>query len=308
MNKKILFMGRVAVGKSSIKLVIFEGHDPNMLLKQSLSPTRGIESNVYSWMDLEIGIFDISGQELNSLLEKEVIDISIFEDANIIIYILDYYNWENNFQNCIDDIRVISNIIQKYSLNTQLVLFFHKIDIFNKIERVPINKIKKKIINSLSLKLSPKIYFTSIEPDFMYFTYSAFFEILGTFSQEIADLKTILDTILKKYSKILCIITNLKNGSIIVQSMTDDFNTKIISDIYNNLSKKYLSSLEFNSIGVQLQNVESQIFISNIIKDDEEIYNLIIKNIITFSETLESKKLIKLMTTIREKVNKSYLK
>ena len=142
----------------------------------------------------------------------------------------------------------------------------------------------------------------------MYFTYSAFFEILGTFSQEIADLKTILDTILKKYSKILCIITNLKNGSIIVQSMTDDFNTKIISDIYNNLSKKYLSSLEFNSIGVQLQNVESQIFISNIIKDDEEIYNLIIKNIITFSETLESKKLIKLMTTIREKVNKSYLK
>lgn len=301
-------MGRVAVGKTSIKLVIFEGHNPKELLKNPLSPTRGIETSVYPWIDLEIGLFDVSGQELAILLEKEIIDISPFEDADVIIYVLDHYNWEKNFQNCIEDIKVIYNKIVENSLNSQLILFFHKIDIFDNIDKIPISKIKKHIKNSLKIDISLDIYFTSIVPEYNYNIYNAFFEILGSFSEEIFNLKNILDDILKKFSKCLCIITELKTGSIFAQSMTADFNSGLISDIYYKLSKNYLSTLKVNSIGVQLQSIESELLISNIIKDKEEIYNPIIRNIITFSETLDTNDLSELMKKIRDKINKYYMK
>ncbi len=71
MVKKILFIGRAGVGKTSIMQVIFEGKDPKNLILFPLVPTRGILSSVYKWMDLELGVFDTSGQELLFILENE---------------------------------------------------------------------------------------------------------------------------------------------------------------------------------------------------------------------------------------------
>lgn len=69
--KKILLLGRAGTGKTSIKKIIFEGLDPKDLLYNPLEPTRGIAPTVYSWLDLKLGLFDSSGQELSYLLNNE---------------------------------------------------------------------------------------------------------------------------------------------------------------------------------------------------------------------------------------------
>ena len=62
--KKILLLGRASTGKTTIKKILFEGKDPKDLLYSPLAPTRGITPSIYSWLDLDLGLFDSSGQEL----------------------------------------------------------------------------------------------------------------------------------------------------------------------------------------------------------------------------------------------------
>ena len=58
MSKKILLLGRASVGKSTLKEMILEGKNPDDLLIQSRAPTRGIETSIYSWLDLELSVFE----------------------------------------------------------------------------------------------------------------------------------------------------------------------------------------------------------------------------------------------------------
>lgn len=88
MGKKILLLGRAGVGKSSLKKIIFEGRNPDELLIHSLAPTRGIETSAYSWLDLELSVFDTSGQELKNLLEDESEQLLAFGGVDIVIYVL----------------------------------------------------------------------------------------------------------------------------------------------------------------------------------------------------------------------------
>ncbi|MCK4380178.1 MAG: 50S ribosome-binding GTPase, partial [Candidatus Lokiarchaeota archaeon] len=64
MPEKITLIGRAGVGKTSIIKVMFEGENPKDLINNPLEPTRGIIPKIYSWMDIELSIFDTSGQEL----------------------------------------------------------------------------------------------------------------------------------------------------------------------------------------------------------------------------------------------------
>ena len=236
MAKKILLLGRAAAGKTTIKQVIFEGRDPNKLLKNPLSPTRGIESYPYKWMDLALGLFDTSGQELENLLKEESLQVNVFKSVDVIIYIAEYPRWESNSAEFIDDIQRALKIIHDNAMNTRLILFLNKIDIIGEINLKALIKIKKMLTKILELPDLPDIYFTSISPNFVYSTYKAFSEILGGLSEEISDLKEILDKSVEKNSKILHIIINRTN-SIIVQSMTDDFDVQIIRDIYNKVAR-----------------------------------------------------------------------
>jgi len=252
MSNKIIMIGRASVGKTSIRKVIFEGHNPNDLLNHPISPTRGIESIVYSWMDLELGLFDTSGQELAIILREEETNIETFKSTDVIIYVIDYPNWEEKSQDYIEDIQKISRIIENNSLESQLILFLHKVDKIGLKKKIPYKKIRKKILDSVDLPITPRLYFTSISPDFIYNTYNAFFEILGDLSQGCTDIKNILDKIIKKYSKLICIVLN-HNNSIIIQSITDDFNPEVIRDIYKKIAQKYLTSEKMVSIALQIQ-------------------------------------------------------
>ena len=102
--KKILLLGRAGIGKTSIKQIIFEGKDPKDLLYNPLEPTRGITPSVYSWLDLKLGLFDSSGQELNFLLDDKNEQALAFENTDVIIYIFDFPLWVAKSQEIINEI------------------------------------------------------------------------------------------------------------------------------------------------------------------------------------------------------------
>ncbi len=305
MSKKIILIGRAAVGKTSIRKVIFEGVNPQEVINSPLSPTRGVESSIYSWMDLELGLFDTAGQEIDYILREETQEINYFKNTNAIIYIFDYPEWEREIELFKEHVELIKEIIQKNSLKCRLILFFHKIDL-DKSKKIPEKKIQKQAKKYLSLAEDTEIFFTSISPNYIYRAYNAFFKILGGFTQSNTQLKTILDKNIKKYSNILCLIRNHKS-KIMVQSMTEDFDPEIIRDVYKKLTRDYLTSDTIVSMIVEIEIIDNEPMIQNIIKDEEEVFNPHVKNIILISKILENKKeLIDLIKKLREEFNKSY--
>ena len=133
-TKKILLLGNAGTGKTSIKKIIFEGMDPKDLLYNPLEPTRGMTPNVYSWLDLKLGLFDSSGQELDFLLDNE--DDSehklAFENTDFIVYIFDYPSWISQSREITEQIQKILKIVKKNSLTSKVIIFLHKIDLTGK--------------------------------------------------------------------------------------------------------------------------------------------------------------------------------
>ena len=230
LEKKILILGRAGSGKTSLKKVIFEGYDPKDLLLNPIEPTRGLSPNIYSWLDLNVGFFDSSGQELNELLENKTERRLAFQNANIIIYLFDYSSWNYNKDEIIKEIKKVQSINENDSYNAQIVLFNNKIDLvknYGKIYDLEISNIKTIIKEELNLP----IYFTSIHHQYLFNAYKAFCEILGMVSPESKYLKNLLDTKIKNFSQTLAFITN-SNHSIVAQSISADFDFNLINHIH----------------------------------------------------------------------------
>ena len=298
-ERKILLLGRAGVGKTTIKEIIFEGHDPRDLLINPLSPTRGIKPSVYSWLDLSLGIFDSSGQELNGILNKNKTQSVAFENTDVIIYIFDFMIWASKSKEIIKEIQDIIDIIRIRSYDTKMILFLHKIDQVNPSNRESdINDLKNEIQNKFNLP----IYFTSIYPDFIYSVYNGFYEILSRFSEETFKLKNILDGRLKDYSKIMCFITN-NNNSIIIQSMSKDFYTTLINHVH-----KLIAQINQSFDNLAESKIEHLIISSsngiNIIMINLNLPRYNLKELICTSENLSSDKLILLVDEIKTELNK----
>ena len=147
-----------------------------------LEPTRGISPKGYYWMDLELGVFDTSGQEIPYLLEEEEDQLIAFENANVVIYLFDYSTWTSKSQEIIDEIHTIHKSLKKLKGEIKLALIFHKIDLINQ----KINKnyflMKNGIKNRINLPENVPIYFTSLYPESVYSTFNAFSDLLSNLS------------------------------------------------------------------------------------------------------------------------------
>ena len=231
MGKKLLLLGRAGVGKSTLKEMIFEGKNPDDLLIHSLVPTMGIETAVYSWLDLELSIFDTSGQELRSLLKDESEQLLAFGGVDIVIYTFDYEMWHNDSQEISDEIKEVNKIMRKINKQAQLMLILHKIDLIPKIIRNSIRILIHQIQSIVNLPLKQSIYFTSIDQNYIYSVHNGFSEIISRFSEKNFSLKKSLDNTFTKFSKCICYITDY-NNSVIVQSKSDDFNISLIYESY----------------------------------------------------------------------------
>lgn len=303
-TKKILLLGRAGTGKTSIKKIIFEGINPKDLIYSPLEPTRGISPSVYSWLDLTLGLFDTSGQELDYLLENKNDNdhVLAFEGTDIIIYLFDYPTWISNQQEILRDIKRISDDVKEKSFDINIKLFIHKIDLIKKEDRKnELSKITKLIKNQFNYP----IFYTSIYPNLIYSLYNAFYDILSSFSRETIYLKEVLNDLINDIPKTLIFITN-ENDNIIAQAMSKDFNTTII-----NHSHKLVAQLiqTFEEISLN-DNIEHLIISGsmnlNIIMNYLNLQRFNLKNLICISQTLSTNKLIGIVGQIRMNLTKLY--
>jgi len=307
MPKKILFIGRASVGKTSIKKIIFEGENSKDLIIHPLKPTRGITSSIYSWMDLELVLFDTSGQELPFLLEDEKKQNKAFYKADVIIYVFDYPTWASNSQEIKDEIKEIENLISRNYIEAKFLLFFHKIDLINKKYREKLKLLKNQIQEILNLPEIKKIYFTSIHPLFIYNTYNAFSEIFCGFLGETSDLKHILDNTVKDFPKTMGFITG-KNNSIIVQTEINDFDINLINQLHTKILEINQSTEDKTLISKKINYIDSGSKILSVIIDNLNHFNANFKNLIIFSENFSKENLNLLIEKLEIEFNKYYNK
>ena len=188
MVKKITVIGRASVGKTSITKMIFEGEQPRTLMIYPLSPTRGIVSEIYKWLDLELAIFDTSGQELPYLLNDKEEQLKAFGNANAVIYIFDYPSWTIEAEQIIEEIQNLFKIIININPDIHFYLIFHKVDLINKKYKNNFNLMKIGVKNRISLPDTIELYFTSIYPELYFSTFTAFSLILSNFSMKSKEL------------------------------------------------------------------------------------------------------------------------
>ena len=291
-EKKILILGRAGAGKTTIKKVIFEGKDPKDLLYNPLQPTRGLSPSVYSWLDLNLGFFDSSGQELNNLLDDEIERSLAFENASIIIYVFDYPSWNFQQEEIIEEIKKILEIIKESGNEAQLILFNHKIDLIKKYSEIfdeEIHRIKIHIKKELNLPL----YFTSINHEMIYSTYNAFCEILSMISPESNYLKDLLNKKIKDFSMTMAFITNL-NHSIVAQALSEDFDFSMINHIHKitaQFNQSFLNMVENDNINYFLMSSYKGL---TIIMKHLDLPELNVSKIICVSQALSNEKLLDL--------------
>jgi len=305
MANKITLIGRAGVGKTSILKVLFEGENSKDLMINSPEPTRGIIPKVYSWMDVELSIFDTSGQELSFLLEDENEQMLAFDKAAIVIYILDYPNWMDQSQDIVNEINKVFKILKLKNIENNLVLVFHKIDLIKQKDSVNYQLMKSGIKERLILPKNIPLYLTSISPELNFTTYNAFSEILSSLSQDSKSLKLIVDEKIKYLSNSICFVTN-KENFIIVQSMTQDFDTDLIYKLYI-LVSYYIKSISTNS---DIENVIHSIDSTNrslsLIVGNLENLNPDLKNLVLISDNKNKDDLFKVKEKIKLEIEKYY--
>ncbi|MFX1238835.1 MAG: ADP-ribosylation factor-like protein, partial [Promethearchaeota archaeon] len=301
-QKKILILGRAGTGKSTLKKIIFEGANPKDLLYNPLEPTRGITPSIHTWLDLNLGVFDSSGQELANLLTDEEELSMAFDNSNIIIYVIDFPRWSSCSAEIMEELFKIREIAERKTEKSSLIVFFHKVDLISQeLREAQTNEIELKIHERVNVP----IYFTSIYPNLIYNTYFAFYEMLSNFSEENFALKMILDESLEEKPKIMCFLTN-RNNSIIAQTMSKDFDTHLI-----NYSHKLIAQLNltFEDMAIN-DNIEHLILTSskdlNIVMVSLLFLNSKLKNLIIISETVPSNKLILLIRDIKNQLKQFY--
>jgi len=296
--QKILLLGRAGTGKTTVKKIIFEGFDPKELVVNPLDPTRGLSPSVYSWLDLKIGLFDSSGQELEALLNNKDEHDLAFYNTDVIIYIFDYTTWIRNPSEIVSEIQKIQKIIDGDSYSARIIIFIHKIDLINNENR---KNILSEITNALKDKFSFSIFYTSIHPEFIFSTYNAFYEILASYSKETFQLKKILDDFANESAKSMFFITNL-NNSIIAQSTSNNFNFSNINHAHK-LIAQITQSFEDMSSNSKIEHliISGQNDL-NIILNNLNLRQFEIKNLICISETQSANKLILMVGQIRLKI------
>lgn len=305
MTKKILLIGRASTGKTSIKNAIFEGANPSNLMIKPLEPTRGILTYTYKWMDLQVSLFDSSGQEINDLFNNQEQQNRAFNQADAVIYIFDYSLWISRPQEIVEEIHKVYHLIQKSYEKTKLILIFHKIDLIKIKLRGGFRHLREYIKKLINLPVDIPLYFTSIYPKIIYNTFNAFFEILSSFSEESINIKRIINNHVKFLTKSICFVTNQSN-QIIIQTMTNDFNIADINPIHqifidlDNNSKE----LEENYGKPLLLGVGKEIYIF-LISDLELVKNQI-NALIFVSELKNKEKVQELVNKIRKDLKNFY--
>lgn len=284
MIKKVLLVGRPAMGKTTIEKVIFRNEDPNDLMLFPLESTIDIKYSTYRLLDLKISLVDTAGQSLPIYLNNEEKQMELFGDTSALIYVFDYIIWLLKPQEIIDDIKAIYHINEDSKYGAKIFLFFHKIDLIYQVNAKKLNILKNKITDQLALPIELNIYFTSLHPHLIHRTYNAFFDIISNFSAETSNLKDIVHGIISGLTKAICFITN-QEDHIINQVRTEDFEINFIHLFHEKVLFLSQSPVESTTKLIELNSKFYYAVIDDVSKFSSEY-----KKIIIISETQNMKK------------------
>lgn len=216
-KKKIVLLGRPAVGKTTIEKVFFEGVDPASIIGGSLPPTVGMATTAVTWLDLTVAIFDHPGQYMSRVLEDQSRFAFLIDQAFAVVYILDCTRWNEDRHDIGDDVDGIKTFAKKHGIDVSLVLFSHKIDLLGELQ----GKAVRAEIEAWAASKALPVHFTSIAPGHLHLLYDAFYKVLGATSTEARDIKNILDKHLTSCKHTLCFISDAKNAVLALASTPD---------------------------------------------------------------------------------------
>ncbi len=303
MATKVTFIGKPAMGKTTIKKVIFEGEDPNELILFPLEATIGIKYSMHEFMNTKVSLIDAPGQSLPIILEDEQKQIITFGDSSAIIYIFDYPTWISESQDLIDDVKKIYEIRKKHGFDAKIILFLHKIDLLitKKIGSM-LALIRRQIIRQLNLPEELPIYFTSLHPNLIYTTYNAISDTISNFSEDTSTLKEIIRKKITDLPKTSCFISN-QEDNLIIQEMSSDFDTSVLFYLYEKIYHLSKSS-EFTTTKTSIISPGSKIL--NMLIQDINKYHPNFKYIILLSETIEQEDMTKILDELKEELSLYY--
>ncbi|UYP45411.1 hypothetical protein NEF87_001696 [Candidatus Lokiarchaeum ossiferum] len=125
--RKIVFMGYPNSGKTSTKQFIFDKITSEDLLNTSLSPTEAFETSHYDLIDLQLSVFDTSGQEIERWLDP---DENLLQYSDLIIFFISVEDWTLSSEKLLDTLSRLIRINQsEEKICPQIVIFCHKFDL-----------------------------------------------------------------------------------------------------------------------------------------------------------------------------------
>ncbi len=155
-KNKLILIGPLGTGKTTLKNIFFNNSNPLDLLINSLEPTRGINSSIYSFFNRKIAIFDLAGQELENWFSKEK---EVFRHCAKILCVFDINNSSELIVNFL--LRILK-IKKEFELkDCTISVLIHKVDLTRN------SYIDKKI---LGIKEFFEVYYRSAEPIEIYKT------------------------------------------------------------------------------------------------------------------------------------------
>lgn len=159
--RKLVLFGPPNSGKSSILLNVFGGVEPELILTSPIEPTRGIETSVYRWGHVDIGVFDLSGQEMEIFLGQE--RKFVFPDTDLLLLV---FHYGIAAEKILKLIKMMAPIIRSYDIPETYILV-HKIDkapTKNEAE-VYLMQVQKILDDAFGLN-KLKVFGTSLYPEF----------------------------------------------------------------------------------------------------------------------------------------------
>jgi len=257
-------------------------------------------------MDLELGVFDTSGQELPYLLEDEQEQLIAFENANVVIYLFDYPTWTSKSQEIINEIHTIYNSLKDINDKIKLALIFHKVDLINQKIKGNYFLMRNGIKNRINLPENIPIYFTSLYPESVHSTFNAFSNILSNLSIESQNLRDILNQYINTFPRTISFITK-KDKSVLVQSIGSEFNTGNLHNLYILTAHYRNLSSTIDIFDGKIHYVDSGAQVLSFVIENLEEFNPNLNYLMVFSEDHDSEEISELMTKIKVDIKNIYL-
>ncbi|WP_371803453.1 ADP-ribosylation factor-like protein [Candidatus Lokiarchaeum ossiferum] len=248
-SRKILFIGSSAVGKTSIKKLFFEGIPSESLLDLPLEPTYGLVQFNYDWLDLDLGVADLAGQEMDHFLNESFeSEIDPFDSVDAILYIFDSTYWDTNSREIVQHIQKIQDINTNRDLKSQFFVFCHKLDLIPTCDQ---QSFKNEIKYTLPASVQSNLFFTSIKSSMLHQLIRSMQVVIGTLSPQTNYLEEILFETISEKKNTAVIILNEKR--ILLSASTEDFKIINYSHIFSFISSMNLLLDDFKSEFTQLQ-------------------------------------------------------